>query len=705
MRGYWNHIPLIRYLIPLLAGITIAINLHFQETYWFYLSGSISLLFIVLQIIRKTSAAYRLQIFYGVLVNMILITGGICLVIVKTPLYQSSYFMHNVNDSTLFKCRIVQPPDNTAKNIKLYVAVEGKIEKMNYIPSKGRSIIYIKPDSNINFKYGDILYVPNKFTEPSSPKNPEAFDYKNYLNHLGIYHIAFLKSEEVYTTNESRPIWQWQMLFNCRTYFIRLMNNYVRDENSRSVVEALILGTKSDIDAEVQQAYANTGTMHILAVSGLHVGILFVILEFLFRPLKIFQHKKSRAVLYKTLFILFIIWIYACLTGMSPSVMRSAVMFSFLAIGRLFSRHIDSFNILFASMLPLIMLNPFQITQVGFQLSYLAVAGIIFFQPLIAKLWKPGSAFIKYIWSLTSVSIAAQLATVPVSIYYFHQFPNYFLLSNMLAIPISFVVLILGVAFFVLGWLPYLNGCLGFLLDHSLRLLNGSVLMIDRMPHAVANNLYLNLEETCTIYMAILFLGAFLKLKHKKYFIAMLIMIVIISFSISIRVMANNHMQEITFYNTKSTAAIAVKSGRSCYVFSNSDSLLLSDDYKYNFKGHFISQGIHHPQLINVSDSTARIEEDNLYFKWPFLMAGHFTFYFVNKSNQKELVAHADEIDYVILSSDPYLKIDSTLQFRKACFIIDNTNSWKSANYWKKAFNKNDLKFRNIKDESFTINF
>lgn len=615
--------------------------------------------------------------------------------------------MHGADEATIFKCRIIQPPVTTPKNYKFYVSVEEQLRNSSNSVTTGKALIYLKADSASKYipQYGDVIYIPNHFSEPTAPKNPAGFNYKNYLNYTGIYHVAYLQTGDVYFDQVRCAKWQWKQIYACRNYFIRLMDRYIENDNSRTVGEALILGTKSDIDEGVQQAYANTGTMHILAVSGLHVGILFVILEFLFKPLKFFQKKRSRAALIKTVFILLIIWIYACLTGMSPSVMRSAVMFTFLAFGRLFDRHIDSFNIIFISMLPLLIMNPYQIMQVGFQLSYLAVAGIVFFQPLFARLWKPGNRFLKYIWSLTTVSIAAQLATVPVSTFYFHQFPNYFLLSNMIAIPVSFIVLILGVAFFVLGWMPFVNAGLGYLLDQSLRLLNGSVLSVDRLPYAVTYNLQLNFTETILTYIAIFLFGAFISLKHKKYFIRMLCMICLITISISARHFQNNARREILFYNTKSSSAIAVKDGTQCYVLTNSDSLYQSDDYTYNLKNHFIVQGIHHPQFLDYTGADTILSIPGFYFHYPFLLAGAQTFYFLTKSNQKDLIEHADEIDFVILNDNPFLKIDSSMQFKHAVFIIDNSNNWKSVNYWKKAFDKNGIQYKSVKDEYVRIEY
>jgi len=435
------------------------------------------------------------------------------------------------------------------------------------------------------------------------------------------------------------------------------------------------------------------------------VGILFLILEMLFKPFRVFSKKRSRAALYKTIFILIVIWLYACLSGMSPSVMRSAVMFTFLALGRLYDRHIDSFNIIFISVIPLLIFNPWQIMQVGFQLSYLAVAGIVFYQPLISKLWRPSNRFLKYIWSLTTVSIAAQLATAPVSLYYFHQFPNYFLISNMVAIPVSFTVLIFGVALFVLGNIPYLGDGVGFLLDWNLRILNATVVTVDKFPHAVTEHIYISLTETILFYLAAITAGAFAVLKQKKYFIFLLVLILASTISISYRTYQNNHRQEIIFYQTKSSTAMAVKHGTQAFIFTDSDTLEQSADFTYHLSGDLNQDGIHHPGFININQENILNDTTYSYYHFPFLFVGNTSFYFLTKSTQQTRVTHADEIDYVIITGNPFLQIDSlAIQFNRAIFIIDNQNSWKSHNYWVKTFDRYQVQYVSVKrDGGFVI--
>ncbi|MFI5172326.1 MAG: ComEC/Rec2 family competence protein [Chitinophagales bacterium] len=708
MTGYWNHIPLFRYLVPFVFGIIISIQFELQQHWIGILFFLLLIIYFLFQVIKKLATSFPLQSMHGWLLNLILVFGGAFLVIEDTPLYRDNYFMNGADSLTIFECRINKPPEFTEKNIKLYVEVDLAIDENISRKVKGKSILYIPKDSlaSQNFIYGDILYTANKFTEPQSPKNSGEFNYKKYLFNQKVYHIAFLKQNDYRNSNISNAKFQWQVIFNCKQNFILLMEEHIHDKDALAVGEALIIGQKSAIDDEVQQAYADTGTMHILAVSGLHVGILFIILEMLFKPLGFFMKKRSVAALIKTIIILVIIWIYACLSGLSPSVNRSAVMFTFLAFGRLYERRIDSFNIMFVSMFPLLLDDPYQITQVGFQLSYLAVGGIVFFQPWIYKLWKPANIILKYFWSLSSVSIAAQLGTSPIGIFYFHQFPNYFLLSNMIAIPVSFLILILGVAFFIFGFLPWVGGGIGFLLEWSLRIMNYSVIRIDKLPFAVTNNLFLSAPETILMYIAIIFFGAFMVIKERKYFLYLLTSLLLVTTLSIKRKIENSNRNEIVFYSLKKNTAILINENNHGYILTDDDSLLVSDEYKFHIKNNLLKKGIRDPHIIDyTSQSTFMPSDSSFYFHYPFLSYLGKDIIFLDKTTGNDSVTHPELIDYALIIHNPYLKIDTAhLLFSNAIYLIDNSNTWKSNNYWVKQFGTLHGRIYSIKsDGAFNI--
>ncbi len=693
MNGYWNYIPLFRYLVPFVTGILISVHWHLHHPAIVYIFLVLAAAYCITQSFTFFSASFRWQSLYGILLHLVLLSGGMFLTQADTPLFQDNYFLQENTKDAVFTCRITRPPEFTEKTQRLYVQVISRCDSTGTMNVAGRSILYIKKKDNdsLRFNYGDIIYIPDKFSEPAGPKNPGEFDYRTFLYNRKIYHTAFLNANEIVPAGINNSKWIWRVLFGCKAYFIRLMEENIKDDDARTVGEALIIGQNGFIADNVQQAYANTGTMHILAVSGLHVGILFVILEFLFKPLTFLMRKRSSALLVKTIIILVIIWLYACLSGLSPSVNRSAVMFTFLALGKMYDRRIDSFNILFVSMIPLLLDDPYQITQVGFQLSYLAVGGIIFFQPLVQALWKPKFAVLKYIWSMSAVSIAAQIATSPVSIYFFHQFPNYFLLSNLIAIPVSFIILILGVAFFIMGSIPLIGKGIAFCLEKCLMLMNNSVISVERLPHSLTDSLLLTGPETFLWYGVILFAGAFLILKNKLYFNCGLFCLLMITVSFAGRKITQHQSCSVTFYSLKGHSAILIDAGKDGIVLTDFDSLADSEDFTFHIEGDLITKGIKSPEIINYKKAAISDSDFMVYLDYPFFFFKQHTFFFLDDSTKQMRVTDPAAVDYIIIRDNPFLKIDSTFYWSHATILIDGSNSRRRNNFYQSAFQKQGI--------------
>lgn len=703
MNGYWNQIPLFRYLIPLIAGIILCLNFQISQQWPITIFYCLVLLYGILQLLQKTSSSFALQPLHGILLQLTILFSGCTLVIKETPIYKHNYFMHNADSSTVFYCRITKPPEFTAKNIRLYAEVVSSIKNENYTTVIGKTILYIPLDSvqsNI-INYGDELLIRNKFALPSPPKNPHAFNYATYLANQKIYHTAFLKSGDFIFTENNSAKKIWQFIFQTKANFIASLEQNISDENALAVAQTLIIGQKSALDEEVTQAYANTGTMHILAVSGLHVGILFVILEMLFKPFAFFTKKDGKGIIIKTVLILIIIWIYTCLSGLSASVNRSAVMFSFLALGKAYEQQTNTFNILFLSMLILLVDDPYQITQVGFQLSYIAVGGIVFFQPYVSKLWSPKNVVLKYIWSMTSVSLAAQLATSPISFFYFHQFPNYFLLSNIVAIPVSFVVLVLGLAFFALGAVPFVNSGIAFLLEWSLRIMNFAIIEIEQLPNSLTEGLYLETPETIIAYVALIYLGAFLALKEKRYLLMGLVSVLIVTSFISSRKITNNLSSGICFYSLKKQSAILLKSGETVVLFTDSLPILETNEFKFQIKADFVAQGISNPIVCRFGSTIDSFSVGESRFCFPYLVFKDKVIFILTKENCKVLPSNGDRVNYVLLTGNPYIKVENLLKaFPNAVFVADQTNSFKSNRYWTTQFLDSGVRFHSLRDKA-----
>ncbi|PZX50185.1 ComEC/Rec2 family competence protein [Algoriphagus chordae] len=326
-------------------------------------------------------------------------------------------------------------------------------------------------------KPGEVVLVKKKPETIASPLNPYEFDYMQYLERQGIQYRQFLGKDFQVIDSEGGSRFDY-FLVHLRHRIAEMIKSKIPNEKSAQIALALLLGQKKALDPSIREAYAQAGVMHILAVSGLHVGIIYAFFILILKPLKL---KKEKARLY-LLFVILVIWLYALLTGLAPSVVRAATMFSLLTLGQMRERRPSIYNILAFSAILMITINPDLIYEVGFQLSYLAVLGIVMIQPLILNCWLPRYKILEYIWQLTSVSIAAQLVTFPLSLYYFHIFPTYFLLGNLLIIPLAFLIMQVGVPLMILGWIPIVSDALGWVLSWLIWLQNWIAEAIQLIP-------------------------------------------------------------------------------------------------------------------------------------------------------------------------------------------------------------------------------
>ncbi|MEQ9413126.1 MAG: ComEC/Rec2 family competence protein, partial [Cyclobacteriaceae bacterium] len=331
------------------------------------------------------------------------------------------------------------------------------------------------------------------------------------------------------------------------------------------------------IDNELQSAYASSGAMHVLAVSGLHVGILYGIVMLLFRPFR--NLAWSRWVI--AIISLMALWSFAFITGLSPSVLRAVTMFSFIAIAKPFGRRTSIYNTLASSAFILLLFDPFLIMSVGFQLSYLAVLGIVTIHRPLYQLWEPRSAILDWVWNISCVSIAAQLATFSLGILYFHQFPVYFLFSNFFVIPGAISVLVTSILVLETSGIAPVAAIFGAVLKWLIQILNFAVFSFEKFPFSLINDIYITTLQCWLLILAIGFL--FFLVTEKKFSLMLTSFICIISFSL---IQWHHHNVEVkrdrfVVYNISGHQGIEwISSGRSKFL---GDSSLIIDAERMRF--------------------------------------------------------------------------------------------------------------------------
>lgn len=482
--------PFLRYLPFLLLGIFWGRS-DFPPGLW----ESVVLIFIlwcgyfflilkegkIKTILRPSALAYAMLVLFGSL-----------LVLVKKERLPEG--LENVGFADQYLAEVIQYDVQKPNSFENLLELKSVKTSAGWSTAEGKVLVYHQSETQL-FP-GQILLINKPPEVIPAPKNPNEFDYQDFLARKGIFHRQFLgKNFQILPIDHTSEIRFF--LDHLRQKMVLMLEAKIPDPDSRQVALALLLGQRQNLDPEINKAYSETGVMHILSVSGLHVAIIYAIFLFLMKLLKLKKHQTK----YFLIGVIGIIWLYAFLTGLSPSVLRAATMFSLITLGQMRDRKPSIYNVLAFSAMLLITVNPDVIFDVGFQLSYLAVAGIVLIQPLILNWWQPSSKVGEYFWQLTSVSIAAQLVTFPLSVYYFHVFPTYFLIANLFVIPISFLIMQVGVPLMILGWIPFLGEVLGWILSWLVWSQNQVTLLIHVLPIGTFNRLTISLTGMILIWL------------------------------------------------------------------------------------------------------------------------------------------------------------------------------------------------------------
>ncbi len=363
------------------------------------------------------------------------------------------------------------------------------------------AIIKDKKNEFLNILPDDQIFIRGKAQKFFENTNPGAFNYRQYMEENGNY--LQIRANTIKILH--RPKWSiWRAVYRVRNYLATLLESHLEIRET-GVAQALVLGQKQFLETETKQAFAGVGAMHILAVSGLHVGLVFLLFSWLLKPL--ISLPQGNAI--HTVLVIAVIVCYAAITGFSPSVTRASLMFILISLGILLRRVGDTYNTIFASAFLMLIYQPKLLFNIGFQLSYIAVLGIIFIYPKLFKCLEPKRWITSKIWSLLCLAIAAQLVTFPLGLYYFHQFPTYFFITNLVVIPAAFLVLFGGFALFFssafteLGF-SIIEKCIGWLLQKVIWLLNEFIEILYSFPYSSITQIEISLAQLFVLYLFIL---------------------------------------------------------------------------------------------------------------------------------------------------------------------------------------------------------
>ncbi len=537
-----------------------------------------------INIFYKTLHAYRFKYFTGILFFLLLLGfgGGLCL-LEKDTLKHQYFGNYTYNQLKIW----INDEPQFENGIFRFTAIVTRVYQDNKsYPVIGKLLVAIKTDSlnKTSYGYGDELIITANCSPVNPPYNPGEFDFKNWLASKNSYLQTFIKENKVIKTKSNKGNSILKYALDLRKKQIEIYKKLIKDKEAFAVASTLILGYRADLSNETLSSYSKTGTIHALSVSGMHVGIIYVVLDWMLS----FMNRKRMLRIVKVLIICVLIWFYSLLTGFSPSVLRSAIMLTVYILAKSFNKDTNSYNILAFTACCLLIYNPFLVWDVGFQLSFLAVFGLIYLHPKIYKWFYFKPRWADWIWSSIALSLAAQIATFPLSIYYFHQFPLYFIFSNLfILIPIT-LLMYLGIC--ILLFKVYF---LAPIFEWLIIFINDGLKWIADLPFSGVNQIWIDKFQLTLLTIAVIFGLIGLSMYKKRYVLISALFFLIFQLSLTIHAITCKRQKKIAFLTLQKGYGVAFIHSETAIIVSN----LSANDKNFQF---YIQPALDQLQIKNI---------------------------------------------------------------------------------------------------------
>jgi competence protein ComEC len=698
-----NHkgeIPVALLLLPFVLGILTGLNLGADASVNLLLAGFAvcTLAFVLLNLKYNTLNLYKYRWAGGLLISFLLFLFGWILPVRWNELHAASHF--SKRPARYLAVKINGEPVLKNGLFRFTGEVEQTVDDNGRkTTATGTLLISIRDTSAKRLNYGDELLIPAKYNVIDPPFNPAEFNYKSYLAHKNIFYQAYLYPGQyaLLKNNSGNRLIAYAILL--RQNLVQKLRQNIRDTGAYAVASAMILGYRADLGNDILEAYSKTGAIYVLTVSGAQVAIIYLVLAYSLSFLDRFKHGK----IIKAIIIIGLVWYYALLTGFSVAVCRAALMLSLVLIGKTSRRYINTLNILAASAFLLLCYDPLFITEAGFQLSYLAVFGVIILRPVIYKWLSFKSKTADKIWALCSFSIAIQLAIFPLCAFYFHQFPVYFLMSNLFVIVPSAIIMYAGVFFLLLPKIPLLSLALAFVLEKTVMLMNNGLAAIEHLPGAVVEKIWLASFEYLLLYAIISSIFYFGLTKRTASIKIGLFGCLLLSLSLSIKNIRQAGSKTIAWLNLEKHVGIVFKNDNSAIILT--DLKETDKAYKYSIQPYLDSCGVSAVKIYGVNDD---INSPWLRKKLGFIQFADTRTFIWNRKLDDHALPQRLKINFIYATGNPGLTVNAfENNFDCQTLIVDGSNAdkrildWqkqlsaKSINYWILKRNKSIISLSN----------
>ena len=669
--------PIVRITIWLILGILTSNAFNIQ-----YFTGTICLVSAILlfgftyikTIKRNTNPKW-----FGISLYYLFFCIGLNLITFHNPSLKKNHFSQNQENfgfTRNFTVTVIEKLKNTEKYSR-YVTQLHEIDSKSHT---GKILLNIRKDSTEStLAIGSKLQINDQLAENYKPNNPDQFDYGDYLKSKGIYGQIYTEPTHIKVSTKK---------VNDLRYFSAYIRDRIIENLSKSgfkkeeltVIAALILGQQQEISQEVLRDYQYAGAVHILSVSGLHVGFILLFISFILKPIP--NTKKGNLI--RILVTLAALWLFALIAGLSPSVVRSATMFSFIAVGKFIDRQSNSFHTAIASLFLILLVEPQFLFDIGFQLSYLAVFFILWLQPVFQNIWQPKNQFVKYFWDILTVSFAAQIGTLPFSIYYFHQFPGLFFITNLILIPLlGFIIMPLGTLLIICSLFNWIPTFLLRLVENAIKWMNYFINWIASFESFILKEIPLSGILLFTSYVVIiLWIIWFQKPNFRKLAFALGGLIVFQIMYLSTQWKEESKSEFIVF-NTNGKSILSEKKGKTIKLMSNTE--ILPDSFEYKMLQTYATANF---SILKTPEPIPNC----LYFRDKKILV-------VDQSGAYKISGKAT---ILILCNSPKINLERLFTLHKPEIVIADASNYKTyVNTWKMICHKNKIPFHSTYEKGF----
>ena len=694
--SFLKRAPFLRLILCLSVGIFMQIFMSLKLP---VISSAVCFAGVLLFILSRlpVSLRYRYDWCRGIALQLLVICVGCLLVFLSDVRYHGHYFERRVQPGDLLQVRLEEPVQPKKKTFKTVVQVQYIVTGNTRIPAKGRLLVYLEKDSKaVQLQQGDQLLINSSTAPVSHSGNPGAFDYRRYCAWQQIYRQVYLKRNCWYLLDDREEHCATRWLRESRAYCLQTLQQYI-DGREAALAAALLIGYRYDLDRDMVQDYTNTGIVHIIAISGMHLALIYGALLWLLS----WWPKYRGADVLKGCLIIVLLWAFTLLTGGAASVLRATVMFTFLTLGKfVLERHTNVYNTLAASAFLLLCYEPRLLLDVGFQLSYLAVLSIVIGYRRLYYLLRFTNKWGNRLWDMTALTLAAQLFTLPVSLYYFYQFPLYFLPANIIAVPLSTVVLYGEIVLLIVGRIPVIAGIAGSLLKTTMQCMNTMVSMIGHLPGALIVDMNIHLSGVLCLYAGICGLLLWIFHKWRQGVLIMLAAMSCWSVTGMFLRLSEQHQRKMVVYNISGHTAVDIVNGRQ--VSGIAGEVLADSLYDRYLRPAHVLYGVNDEAMARTC------AEPCIFFPgFRVLVVGNKRLVVVDSVVPEMCPEKKLKTDYLLLSHNPRVDIRRLEQiFDTDYYIFDASNSLRNIQRWKSGCYVLTLRFFSVPDQgAYVVNF